>query len=123
MKIFVITWTLLLGLSARSQGQAAAGSPAAVVPAASRTEEYCIMEVVGQLLGPKVTIAVDYGQEYRSFSHSRLRDAEGRPRTFDSAVDALSYQNAQGWELFQVYTPVSGKTSTTYYLMKRRMIR
>lgn len=130
MKTLILMLALLFGLNSRALSQArlvtapvpSAAAPSAVAPAA-RTEEYCIVEVGGQLFSRKVTIAVDYGQEQKALGTSRVRDAEGRLQTFASVVDALNYQNAQGWELFQVYTPVSGKTSSTYYLMKRRIAK
>ena len=74
--------------------------------AAIQREVYAQIRVRPRFLSNKVSIRLDYGQE-RNFwgGDTRIRDEHtGKVKKFNSAVDALNYMSAQGWEFVFAYT-------------------
>lgn len=73
---------------------------------AIQKEVYAQIRVRPRFLSNKVSIRLDYGQE-RNFwgGDTRIRDENtGKVKKFNSAVDALNYMSAQGWEFVFAYT-------------------
>gem|GEM_PF-762471 len=74
--------------------------------AAVQQEVYAQIRVRPRFLSNKVSIRLDYGQE-RNFwgGDTRIRDqSSGKVKKFNSAVDALNYMSAQGWQFVFAYT-------------------
>lgn len=120
MKKATTLLALLFALSAPAFAQTA---PAATttVPAATRTEEYCMVLATQKFMSTKVTIAIDYGQERKFFSDNRYKDAEGKVQAFNSVVDALNFQNSQGWEFVNAYVITVSGQNVYHYLMRRHI--
>lgn len=81
---------------------------------------YC--EIVGyqKLLSNKVTIRIDFGEQMKAFASNRLSDpATGKPRVFNSMVDALNFMGKEGWEFIQAYNVPVGDVNYFHYLMKK----
>lgn len=73
---------------------------------AVQAEVYAQIRIRPRFLSNKVSIRLDYGQE-RNFwgGDTRIRDEQsGKVKKFNSAVDALNYMSAQGWEFVFAYT-------------------
>ena len=79
---------------------------------------YC--EIVGstKLFSTKVDVSVDYGQARKFFSDQRIRDEEGKIKTFNSMVDAMNYLGEQGWEFVQAYVVTIGNQNVYHWLLK-----
>jgi hypothetical protein len=82
---------------------------------------YC--ELVGTLkfMSNKVTVEVDYGQEIKSwsFQDDRIVDpATGKPKNFNSMVDAMNFMGESGWEFVQAYVVTSGNQNIYHWLLK-----
>jgi len=87
---------------------------------AQRTEEYCMVMATSNLLGTKVTISVDKGQEVKLFRNTgAVKDDEGRLKKFNTVVDALNYMNEDGWIFVDAYTVTVGQQNVYHYMMKR----
>lgn len=72
------------------------------------------------LLGTKVTISVDKGQEVKLFRNTgAVKDDEGRLKKFNTVVDALNYMNEDGWVFVDAYTVTVGQQNVYHYMMKR----
>lgn len=81
---------------------------------------YC--EIVGyqKLMSNKVTIRIDFGEHMKAFASNRLSDpATGKPRVFNSMVDALNFMGKEGWEFVQAYNVPVGDINYFHYLMKK----
>jgi hypothetical protein len=86
----------------------------------NRTEEYCMVMATSNLLGTKVTISVDKGQEVKLFRNTgAVKDDEGRLKKFNTVVDALNYMNEDGWIFVDAYTVTVGQQNVYHYMMKR----
>jgi len=94
-----------------------AQQPIAAAPI--RTEEYCQLTAI-QRINSKFKISIDYGQQRGLLSNNIFRDAQGQPIEFDSAMAALNWLNAQGWELVNALTAGQG-SDEFYYIMRRRI--
>lgn len=85
-----------------------------------RTEEYCMVLATTNMLGTKVTITVDKGQEVKFFRNTgAVKDDEGRLKKFNTVVDALNYMNEDGWVFVDAYTVTIGQQNVYHYMMKR----
>ncbi len=83
--------------------------------------KYCLIEGTEKAFSKKVKIEVDFGQEQKFFQKAYLRDPKtGKPRVFNSMVDALNYFGGHGWEFVQAYTMISGGQYIYHYLMKKK---
>jgi hypothetical protein len=112
---------LLLALAPLSpvRAQAATTTPATPIRTA-RTEEYCQVRAQAKLNG-RVVVSIDFGQQRKALSRNLLRDAAGQAVEFNSAVDALNWLNAQGWELASTFVVVGEGSSAAFYVMRRRL--
>lgn len=55
-------------------------------------------------MSDKVTVEIDFGDERKFFADNRLKDpATGKPRAFNSMIDAMNYMGKQGWNFEQAY--------------------
>ncbi len=103
-----LIFTLILGfllISNVSFGQRVYESEVADTSVVQR-EVYAQIRIRPRFLSNKVSIRLDYGQE-RNFwgGDTRIRDENsGKVKKFNSAVDALNYMSAQGWEFVFAYT-------------------
>lgn len=93
----------------------------ALLAFSQETPKFAYCQIVGHanMMGTKVTVEIDYGDPKRWAEDTRLRDAEGKLRKFNSMIDALNYMGKQGWEFEQAYTVTMGNTNVYHYLMKK----
>jgi hypothetical protein len=91
--------------------------------AQGNNEKYSYCQLVGtsNLLGTKVTVIIDYGQEMKWFKDHRLKDETGKPVKFNSMIDALNYMASSGWEHVQAYAITIGNSNVYHHLLKRRI--
>ena len=89
-------------------------------------EVYC--ELVGKaagIFGGKVTIEVDFGQEKgfwaRLTGDPMLDPQTGRPRAFNSMIDAMNFMGSQGWQFVNAYA-VTIKDSNVYHYVMRKLV-
>ena len=89
----------------------------------TKVEQYCRLVSFNKLLSNKVNIDVDFGEERKFFSDTRLRDEEtGKIKKFNTVTDALNYLGAQGWSLVNAY-PVTEGSSNYYYFYFKKLFR
>ena len=87
-----------------------------------RTEEYCMVLATSNLLGTKVSISVDHGQEVKLFKNTgAVRDDEGKMKKFNTVIDALNYLNEDGWLFVNAYSVTVGNQNVYHYMMKREV--
>lgn len=83
-------------------------------------EEYMMVMAIKPLLGKKVTITLDYGQETGPFQDERLRAADGKVSKFNSVMDALNHlSETGGWEFQNAYAITVGNQNVYHYVMAR----
>jgi hypothetical protein len=63
------------------------------------------MIVSGKMFSNKINIIIDFGQEDFKWSKDyRLRDEQtGKPKEFNTIIDALNYMGKQGWTLVNAF--------------------
>lgn len=76
---------------------------AAGIAAHAQNKIYCELVEERLLFSSKVNVQIDFGQETKFFSDTRLVGKDGKAITFNSMVDALNYMAALGWELEEAY--------------------
>jgi hypothetical protein len=108
--------TLALGWTTPALAQASNTAPPG---SAARTEEYCQVSATPKLNG-RYLVSIDFGQKQKLISLNLFRDATGKAVEFNSAIDALNWLNAQGWELVSTFVLVEGG-SVAYYVLRRRL--
>lgn len=89
---------------------------------AQKTPSFVYCEIVGyqKLLSNKVTIRIDFGEHMKAFANNRLTDpTTGKPRVFNSMVDALNFMGKEGWEFVQAYNVPVGDVNYFHYMMKK----
>ena len=72
------------------------------------------------MFGVKIKVYVDYGQKVKFMKSSKIKDAEGKIKKFNSMTDALNFMYKNGWKYVN-YTEavISGKIRYVYLLEKR----
>lgn len=81
--------------------------------------EYC--EIVGQrkFLSSKVKVTVDYGQKRGDVSKSKIKDANGKTKSFLGIIDALNFMNKNGWEWADSFIVTHKEKLVYHYLLKK----
>ena len=83
---------------------------------------YCELVGTGRLMSTKVNVDIDFGQSTKLFSSnnkSRILDENGKPRKFNSMVDALNFMGSDGWEFVQAYVVTSGNQNVYRWLLRK----
>jgi len=81
--------------------------------------EYCQIVGTSKFMSKKVTIEIDFGQETTLFDDMRLKDDKGKPKSFNSMIDALNYMGKFGWEFAQAYVISTSNQNVYHFLIKR----
>jgi hypothetical protein len=116
MKNWLLATSLGLGLMGNAQAQTTPTRPVI----GKQTEEYCQVKARPKLNG-RYVISIDYGQQRKLISENLFRDASGKAVEFNSAMDALNWLNAQGWEFVNAFVLVEDNDSVAYYVLRRRI--
>ncbi len=85
-------------------------------------EEYCMILATEKFLSTKVTVEVDFGQEWSFWKDKRgLRDENGKKIVFNSVIDALNYMASEGWEFVNAYVLTVSGQNVYHYVMRRKL--
>lgn len=66
----------------------------------------------------RVSIVVDYGQDFKAFKPQVIRGEDGKPVVFNTMIDALNFMEKNGWEYINSHA-VAG-AGVYNYLLKRK---
>lgn len=111
---------LFLSISLFSQNESNVIQSAEKIDLETLKYDYC--QIVGRsanLLGTKVNISIDYGQERKWSDDLRVKDESGKAVTFNSMIDALNFMGEQGWEFVQAYAITMGNSHVYHFLLKK----
>lgn len=85
------------------------------------------VQIVGtqKVIGNKVIIQIDFGQEtkyFKQWNQTMLKDEEGKQVNFNSMIDALNFMSANGYDFKDAYTITIGNQNVYHYLLQKRDI-
>lgn len=88
---------------------------------AQKVEQYCEMTAQAKLFSRKVTVDIDYGEarKWISFKDTRMKDEEGKIKSFNSVMDALNFMGRNGWKLVNAFLVTESGTNIYHYVLKR----
>ena len=88
---------------------------------AQKTEQYCEMTAQAKLFSRKVTVDIDYGEarKWISFKETRMKDEEGKVKSFNSVIDAMNFMGRNGWKLVNAFLVTESGTNVYHYVLKR----
>jgi hypothetical protein len=78
------------------------------------------ISVIPRVLSNKINVEVDYGQDTKFFSDTRMKDDEGRAKKFNSVSDILNYMSQQGWELITAQPFYNTNAQQIWSILMRR---
>lgn len=82
------------------------------------------IQIVGTstLIGNKVTIEIDFGQQNKLFSSkdTQVKDENGNLMKFNSMIDALNFFDKNGYEFVNAYAITMGSQNVYHYLMVKK---
>jgi hypothetical protein len=107
-KIFIITLFLLGALHSFAQTDSV------------KVEQFCQVIATPRLLSNKVTIDVDFGDEKKFWSDTRLRTWEGKVKKFNTIIDAMNFMGREGWSFINAY-PVKYGDSEIFHFAFRKL--
>ena len=70
----------------------------------SKVEQYCLAVATGKLFSTKVTLTPDFGEDRNFWKDQRLKDDDGKAKSFNSAVDGLNYLGKMGWKIVNAFS-------------------
>mgnify|MGYP000006708018 FL=1 len=95
---------------------------------------YCELVGVQKFAKSQVTVGIDFGQEDAMrtsaiggvASRNKLVDADGKPLSFNSMIDAMNYMGALGWKFEQAYvvtmtTGMGGGQNVYHWLLSKNI--
>ncbi len=83
------------------------------------------IEIMSQakFMSKKVTVIVDFGQQTKLFGNPNktmlVKDENGKPVVFNSAIDALNFFSKNGYKFVSAYAVTAGNQNVYHYLMER----
>ena len=91
----------------------------------STTLKYC--QIVGTSKGlgisGKLMINIDFGQEEKILSTRKdyylFDEKTGKPKEFNSMIDALNFMVDHGWEFVYPYAITMGNQNVYHYILRR----
>jgi hypothetical protein len=85
-----------------------------------KVEQYCEVVATARLLSNKVTIDIDYGEERSIWKDNRLKDENGKPRKFNTTIDAINYLGKNGWRLVNAFPVLTGNGPMVYHYVFKK---
>ena len=116
MKNFILVCLVFISFNAYSQVS---------VDGVDVNKEACVEYItmtayLKPLTANKYGVVIDYGQKMKFAQEVRITDKEGKPVTFNGAVDALNFLDKNGWELVSVYTTFYQNVTYFNHICKRK---
>ena len=85
-----------------------------------QAEEYVMILGTKTLMGKKVTISLDYGEQTKWLQDTRLKDDDGKVEKFNSMIDAMNHMSdSGGWVLHDAYAITVGNQLVYHWVLKR----
>src|SRR5690349_9970339 len=76
--------------------------------------------VIPRMLSNKINVEVDYGQDTKFFSDTRLKDDAGHAVKFNSVSDILNYMSKEKWELITAQAFYNSNAQQQWSILMRR---
>lgn len=118
MKKAFLTGALVCSFLTALQAQTVAG-----VPVKDLSVDFVQIVGTSRPFSNKLTVEIDFGQENKLFSSdkdTRIKEANGRNKVFNSIIDALNFMSANGYDFVQAFAFVKDNLSVTHYLLKNK---
>lgn len=106
-KIFVLVAVQLVALALSAQGDT------------TKIEQYCQLIATPRLLSNKVTVDIDFGEEKKFWSDTRLRTYDGKLKKFNTVIDALNFMGKEGWTFINAYPVRIGEIDIYHFGFKK----
>jgi hypothetical protein len=84
-----------------------------------KVEQFCQIIAVPRLLSNKVTINIDFGEEKKFWSDTRLKTWTDKVRTFNTIIDAMNYMGKAGWSFINAYPVRTNDTEIFHFAFKK----
>ena len=81
--------------------------------------KYCELIGTERLLTMKIIVQIDHGQPRKLFRLQTISDVNGKPKNFNSMIDALNFMEKNGWSYVNSHTTVTDGSSIHHWLLKR----
>lgn len=108
MKKFILIFSLLIVFKSNAQQDT------------TTVEQYCEVVATGRLFSKKVTIDIDYGEERSIWKDNRLKDENGKPRKFNTVIDAINYLGRNRWRLVNAFPDSAGNGPIVYHYVFKK---
>jgi hypothetical protein len=85
---------------------------------------YCELVGTSTLLG-KVTVEIDIGESkgFLAVNTSYITDEKGKPKKFNSMVDAMNFMGDKGWDFAQAYVAGENGAYVYHWLLKQTIAK
>jgi hypothetical protein len=110
-KLFIITLFILGSLHLFAQTDSV------------KVEQFCQLIATPRLLSNKVTIDIDFGDEKKFWSDTRLRAYDGKVRKFNTIIDAMNFMGKEGWSFINAYPVKFGDSEVFHFAFKKLIYR
>ena len=108
MRTLIITALVLVCSACFSQGKVDTTS-----------YQYCQVLGYGRFFSNKCTIEIDFGQFKSWLEVQKFLDEDGKPKVFNSMIDALNFMAKWGWQFLQAYAFSVSNQMVYHYIMRR----
>jgi metal-dependent amidase/aminoacylase/carboxypeptidase family protein len=82
---------------------------------------YCEIIGHGNLIGTKVKVEIDFGEDQNYFEKNWIKNKEGEKVTFNSMIDALNYMSHRGWSLHSTMGVTHGNKNVYHFIMYKKI--
>lgn len=88
-----------------------------------KVEQFCQIIAVPRLLSNKVTIDIDFGEEKKFWSNTRLKSYDGKVKKFNTIIDAMNFMGKEGWSFINAYPVRIGDSEIFHFAFRKLFYR
>ena len=111
----MMTLMMCLMFSTASYSQSINGTPLSDIES-----EYLLIVGYSNLLGTKIRINIDYGQEKKALKNTTtLTGSNGKAVKLNSMIDGLNFLSDYGYEFVNAYAISIGNQSVSHFLLRK----
>jgi len=82
--------------------------------------EYCQVLISGKMFSRKLVVNIDYGQEKFGNKNSKVENASGKQRKFNTPMDVLNFMAYNKWDYVDAFSAIVGGDLVYHYLIKKK---
>lgn len=88
----------------------------------AQNKVYCELSGYCKSLSQKINVTIDFGQStslWAGYTNQYIVDQNGKPKEFNSMIDAMNFMAKLGWNFEQAYVLQEGNSNDIHWILSK----